>query len=451
MGNTSEQSLIYGDGPEKQLHVLSVPTSNAHSYSPTIDQFINYEGDAPIGVLDPSNHSQKVHKSLELYEDAFPNQTGAEKRHQHDAGADGSKRDKGKSRKSKTGSPSRPKTKYVACPFFKHNPDRYSSLETCSRRSWPAVSRLKTDHIYKHHKLTGVECRHCGTVLGTDSDHASSCIPTQFAPREGATHEMIEQLKRKAMARNQTEEEKWHAVYSILFPGIARDNHPNPCALKSYSSPALIFGAQLNRKPDLEESPGFGQVNVALFQEHIPTIVLQSAQAVNLPGDIAERFIEDLTDRMHGCLTHLQRPVVPRITLTHAPEEDGQALDEPLSDQTSQEINPYPSDNSFDVSTSSSDITGNGFAPPPAHPYAYQNLEPMLPGPSFYHSGSFTQYADSSNEAVSSFFPGADAYAGMHNSYPRNFNELNNSSVSYSHSGVGSTYEGGFNNGESSA
>ncbi|OTA65397.1 hypothetical protein K449DRAFT_403983 [Hypoxylon sp. EC38] len=416
----AEQPLMYGDGSERQLCVSSAPTNNLDP----IEQFMNDNGYTPGFVSHSLNHPNKA---VELVEYAFQNQAGAEKLHERDngrnqvtinhEGGDGSERDKGKPKSSKTGSSPRPKHRYVACPFFKHNPDRYRSQEACSSRSWPTVSRLKTDHIYKHHQLTGVECGRCGTIISTDLDLKHICTLTQFIPREGATHEMIKQLRKKGTARNLTEEEKWHSMYSIVFPGTARNDHPSPY---------------------LEDSPEFGQGHLVLSPQHVHTIVSQSVQAENLSNDVAERLIKNIMDCMNGHLT----PTSPTNVL-----EDRQAHGLP-SYYANQGTNAYLPDTLFNQPNASMrprEITGNGYTSlPPAQLYPYHAIESMVSGPTFPHSGPYNDF----NETHSSLTP-------MPNQWPSqtemHFDEQNIPAIQFSHSGVKSPHGGGYDNGPTSA
>ncbi|KAI1213665.1 uncharacterized protein F4807DRAFT_195836 [Annulohypoxylon truncatum] len=143
-------------------------------------------------------------------------------------GKDGDEDNNEQSKKAKTGPSPRNTREYLACPFLKYNPQRYGQDGRCCRR-WPNVSRLKTDHIYQCHQVPGVQCPRCGGIIYNHNkfEHAS-CTVRNFQPREGADSSMMQELRSKSTARNESEEGKWHAVYGILF-GVPREQQPSPC------------------------------------------------------------------------------------------------------------------------------------------------------------------------------------------------------------------------------
>ncbi|KAI0381615.1 hypothetical protein F5Y04DRAFT_288454 [Hypomontagnella monticulosa] len=123
------------------------------------------------------------------------------------------------------------KDKYLACPFFKHNPARYVSDGGCSGGAWPTVHRLKSDHISKYHQLPGTQCRRCGEIIDDGlgiSQHSRCEERLGFETREGADSFMMQKLSDKSIVRGRTEEDKWKAVYGILFPHVAISEYPSP-------------------------------------------------------------------------------------------------------------------------------------------------------------------------------------------------------------------------------
>ncbi|KAI1101172.1 hypothetical protein F4804DRAFT_316742 [Jackrogersella minutella] len=192
--------------------------------------------------------------------------------------------DNGESREAKSDSSFRPRSKYLACPIYKHNPDGHGHNESCSKRSWPTVSRLKTDHIFPHHRVSGDECQRCGDIFGVDekSQH-ENCEEQLFLHREGVGISMVEQLHKKTIARNGTEEEKWHAVYSIIFPYVDYNDHPTPY---------------------LEDILESRQETLALFQPYILPIVSQAvrttAQGPSWAENITWRIVNDIMGLING-------------------------------------------------------------------------------------------------------------------------------------------------------
>ncbi|KAI2625365.1 hypothetical protein GGS26DRAFT_199369 [Hypomontagnella submonticulosa] len=136
--------------------------------------------------------------------------------------------DNGEPKKVKPGSSTKSARKKVACPFFKHNPQKFMNFKGgCCCNTWADVSRLKTDHLYRHHYLGGVQCPRCGEILSAQTlpTHIS-CDRVSFEEADGFDLFKMQELHSKKLARRQPkEEDKWHDVFSILFPGIP---HPSP-------------------------------------------------------------------------------------------------------------------------------------------------------------------------------------------------------------------------------
>ncbi|KAI0381614.1 hypothetical protein F5Y04DRAFT_254957 [Hypomontagnella monticulosa] len=172
---------------------------------------------APVG----SGDSLAIGTSFELVRFG-----GTSKRRKKVGGDEDDDHDNDESKKPKSPSPSRPRSRHLACPYSKHDPEKYMM---CVGHTWPTVSRLKTDHIYRHHRFMGIQCQRCGGLVraGAERLHAD-CEPRAFVEMEGVNSLMMDELRSKAIARGGSEEQKWHAVYSILFPLVPRNSHPNP-------------------------------------------------------------------------------------------------------------------------------------------------------------------------------------------------------------------------------
>jgi len=134
---------------------------------------------------------------------------------------------------------------FLACPYFQHNPSKYSTQRGCPGPGWPNVHRVKyasrlvckisalifnREHLYRKHRLPKYPCLRCGTAfdeLEPYREHVRAAAPCELKPvtvSEGLDKALEERLKsRKRIAPNQSEEKKWKDMYSILFPG-------EPCA-----------------------------------------------------------------------------------------------------------------------------------------------------------------------------------------------------------------------------
>ncbi|KAM5343004.1 hypothetical protein ACJ41O_013970 [Fusarium nematophilum] len=139
-----------------------------------------------------------------------------------------------------------PTTRF-ACPFFKHNQQRYQTSEwkSCCWPGWPTVHRLK-EHLYRRHTLPKYRCNRCRQDLKSESslfEHQRSEVPCPiqaYEPTEGISEEQERLLRsRKKKSGQSSEEAKWVAVYQILFP--LDDPIPSPyqdyCPMKFDADP----------------------------------------------------------------------------------------------------------------------------------------------------------------------------------------------------------------------
>lgn len=118
-----------------------------------------------------------------------------------------------------------------ACPFYKHEPDRYRSRRTCPGPGWPTVHRMK-EHLYRSHAQP-IFCPICYTTFKSDKEQSVHIRIQQCqrsAPQyvEGIDRETISTL-RKRTTTLRLEEEKWRDVYQLLFPDVSSADIPSPC------------------------------------------------------------------------------------------------------------------------------------------------------------------------------------------------------------------------------
>ncbi|KAI8710798.1 hypothetical protein NCS52_01539800 [Fusarium sp. LHS14.1] len=110
-----------------------------------------------------------------------------------------------------------------ACPFFKYNRQAFMSSRTCVGPGWDSVHRVK-EHIFRRHMLPNTQCEKCLAQFETESafdEHVRN--PCQKKPPSGSSginKEQERQLRsRKMYQKSSDEEEKWRAIYRIIFPG----------------------------------------------------------------------------------------------------------------------------------------------------------------------------------------------------------------------------------------
>lgn len=118
-----------------------------------------------------------------------------------------------------------------ACPFYKHDPERYRSKRTCPGPGWPTVHRMK-EHLYRSHAQP-IFCPICYSTFKSDKEqlnHVRLQECQRSAPQdiEGIDRETVFLLRRRTTALR-LEEDKWRDVYHVLFPDISIADIPSPC------------------------------------------------------------------------------------------------------------------------------------------------------------------------------------------------------------------------------
>ena len=125
-----------------------------------------------------------------------------------------------------------------ACPFFKHDPNRYRHRRTCGGPGWPTVHRMK-EHLYRSHAQP-IFCPRCYAMFDSDGDFSAHirgnpCLTSDPQPIDGIDRKTFESLKKRSPALR-LEEDKWRDVYQLLFPDVATADIPSPCKSLSLSA-----------------------------------------------------------------------------------------------------------------------------------------------------------------------------------------------------------------------
>ncbi|KAH6974203.1 hypothetical protein BKA56DRAFT_675659 [Ilyonectria sp. MPI-CAGE-AT-0026] len=115
-----------------------------------------------------------------------------------------------------------------ACPFLKHDPQKYGSEKSCLHH-WSSVHRVK-EHLYRRHQLPKSQCGRCQERFINESgllNHQRQPEPCKAEPKEPdwISQEQVNML-RNQRNRSASQEEKWRDMYKILFP--EEEIAPNP-------------------------------------------------------------------------------------------------------------------------------------------------------------------------------------------------------------------------------
>ncbi|KAI1176104.1 hypothetical protein F4777DRAFT_286880 [Nemania sp. FL0916] len=124
--------------------------------------------------------------------------------------------------------------KRLACPYFKKNPVRFQTKQSCCGPGWETVHRLK-EHLDRNHCLP-ISCLRCYAPFGTEAErdvHMRSAEQCELrdppAPIEGFNFsQRIELRSRPRGLKSMSEPQKWRRVYLILFPGTPEIDIPSP-------------------------------------------------------------------------------------------------------------------------------------------------------------------------------------------------------------------------------
>ncbi|ERF71178.1 hypothetical protein EPUS_06007 [Endocarpon pusillum Z07020] len=131
-------------------------------------------------------------------------------------------------------------TKTLACPFYKHDPQKYNPqndnissamrYRTCAGPGWESISRLR-QHLFRAH-IAAKHCPRCNLTLHSRSEienHAQDGCSDQLidlnSSPEAISEEQQRQLRRKQPS-SLTKEDSWLRMYGILFPHDS--NIPSP-------------------------------------------------------------------------------------------------------------------------------------------------------------------------------------------------------------------------------
>ncbi|KUJ13841.1 uncharacterized protein LY89DRAFT_148693 [Mollisia scopiformis] len=150
-------------------------------------------------------------------------------------GNDGNRKKDSQSPRGDSRQPNGPK-KWYACHFHKHDPLYFSindftgkQYKTCAGK-WTDISRLK-EHLYRVH-TDPPTCDRCQKKFA-DEGELTAHLPEQGALRCPLTdrtskgiHRKVGEQLRKRPQRNMTSEDRWWAIWALLFPKEERPNSP---------------------------------------------------------------------------------------------------------------------------------------------------------------------------------------------------------------------------------
>ncbi|KXH47320.1 protein kinase [Colletotrichum nymphaeae SA-01] len=120
-----------------------------------------------------------------------------------------------------------------ACPYFKHDPEKYckGKWKLCGGAGWEEVHRLK-EHLHRNHLEPGYKCSRCQLRLssvGELKDHYNSDIQCQ---RQSAivddTMDSAQWSSCQEQMRRKDGADKWRRIYKIIFGPTSPEAMPSP-------------------------------------------------------------------------------------------------------------------------------------------------------------------------------------------------------------------------------
>ncbi|OJD34204.1 zinc finger c2h2-type protein [Diplodia corticola] len=163
-----------------------------------------------------------------------------------------------------------PKSKKLACPYYKQNPRKEGRPVACVHPGFSSVARLK-EHLYRIHRLP-IECPRCQEHFSSEQErtvHLSAsqrCTPQpRISNAEGFDKDQELKLRTKKRSKGDgDEEEKWRGVFKILFPDVALDKVPS-----AYLEPDAALASRERPAQEVKVLDGFESFS----SKEIPQVV----------------------------------------------------------------------------------------------------------------------------------------------------------------------------------
>ncbi|KAF2826317.1 hypothetical protein CC86DRAFT_27981 [Ophiobolus disseminans] len=232
-----------------------------------------------------------------------------------------------------------------ACPFFKHEPNRYRNRRTCPGPGWQTVHRMK-EHLYRAHTQS-IYCPRCYTMFDADVDlsnhlRSAQCHVSVPQPIEGIDRETLKALRKRSPALR-LEEDKWRDVYHLLFPDVAMEDIPSPFYdSDSSTEESRRFRRELLRRIQQELTTTAGQLPGAVEQQllrQVAQIIRRCEDDMLNSFDASTLLVPSLTDRRSSDTSTLSNISTQPGTQVPTP-----AAERNMGSLPSQEIPPIDTD-----------------------------------------------------------------------------------------------------------
>ncbi|RBQ77940.1 hypothetical protein FVER14953_09372 [Fusarium verticillioides] len=188
------------------------------------------------------------------------------------------------------------RTRLLACPFFKRNPQKYGQRKwkSCAYPGYDSMHRLK-EHIQRKHSLPEYQCRRCRVDLETSetleahSQQLQACTPC-IGAQDGLSQDQIKKMRsKKGAGKNKSDVDRWNDMYSIVFPY----DQKTPSPYLDYAN-----GDESAREFNLCHE--FGR----FLERELPPLVGRHLSTVRCP--LPETIKDDIEQYVKGLVPQLQ-------------------------------------------------------------------------------------------------------------------------------------------------
>ena len=202
------------------------------------------------------------------------------------------------------------KSRKLACPFYKYNPEKYSTSRTCVGPGWESVFRVK-EHLYRRHTLPRHKCTRCLRRFDSVealSQHSRSDVPCQIndhTEEEGLNDAQEKELRKRPKYKSHISKEvQWRDMYMTLFPNIDPSSVPSPYYDDQPSDSILVPNGYLRQELPRLVCQGFEAAEVTLPPSLRETLRLELSNIVsqafeqafrNYRGDSHAQSTTDMT------------------------------------------------------------------------------------------------------------------------------------------------------------
>ncbi|KAF3765978.1 hypothetical protein M406DRAFT_351260 [Cryphonectria parasitica EP155] len=127
----------------------------------------------------------------------------------------------------------------LACPFYRHNPQRYISTPFC-QSSWHSVRDVK-EHVFRQHMQPKFRCNRCMQIFADDESLVlhqrlpEPCLLSEWLDSEGCDEAAKEKIRKGDRG---DENERWKRMFRILFPDVKAEAAPDGLIDPQVATPA---------------------------------------------------------------------------------------------------------------------------------------------------------------------------------------------------------------------